>query len=217
MTSGRPLPSEPAARRGRGRPRGPAGSADTRARIVSAAGDLFAERGYQATPMSAVADAAGLSQTGVTHHFPDRAGLLAAVLERRDVRDVEGLSARRGRPARGWEVLDDMVELARLNTGRAGIVRLYASLSGEAIDPGHPGHAWLGRHLDDGVAAVESALGQAVEDGTARPGVPAATVARQLVALMDGLQVQWLLAPADVDMAGVVAAYVETVRHRWSR
>jgi AcrR family transcriptional regulator len=184
---------------------------------VAAAADLFAERGYQATPMSAVADAAGLSQSGVVHHFPDRAALLAAVLERRDVRDVAGLSARRGRPARGWEVLDDMVELARLNSGRQGIVRLYTSLSGEAVDPAHPGHRWLRRHLDDAVAAVESALREAVEDGTAHPDVPATTVGRQLVALMDGLQVQWLMTPEEVDMAGAVAAHVDTVRERWGR
>jgi hypothetical protein len=67
------------------------------------------------------------------------------------------------------------------------------------------------------VAATESALREAVEDGTAGPDVPAATIARQLVALMDGLQVQWLMAPDDVDMAQAVQAHVDTVRARWSR
>jgi AcrR family transcriptional regulator len=209
--------SEPIPRRGRGRPRGPNASSGTRERIVAAAAHLFAERGYHATPMSAVADAAGLSQTGVVHHFPDKAELLAAVLERRDVRDVAGLSARRGRAPRGWEVLDDMVELVRLNAGRAGIVRLYTSLAGEAVDPAHPGHPWLRHHLDDAVTTIESALRQAVEDGEADEQVPATAIARQLVALMDGLQVQWLMTPDEVDMAGAVAAHVDTVRERWGR
>ena len=42
-------------------------------------------------------------------------------------------------------------------------------------------------------------------------------LARQAVALMDGLQLQWLMRPDEVDMAADFAAWVETVRHRWGR
>ena len=34
---------------------------------------------------------------------------------------------------------------------------------------------------------------------------------------MDGLQVQWLMAPDDVDMAQAVQAQVDTLRARWGR
>src|SRR5688500_16825302 len=124
-------PKRGAARRGRGRPRGAAGRGETRERIVDAAAELFAERGFHATPMTGIAEASGLSQTGLLHHFPSKEDLLAAVLERRDTRDVEDLSARRAAPARGWEVYDDMVELVRLNAEREALVRLFTNLAGE--------------------------------------------------------------------------------------
>ncbi|NYG06960.1 AcrR family transcriptional regulator [Phycicoccus badiiscoriae] len=206
----------PATRRGRGRPRGAAGTGGTRERIVAAAADLFAERGFHATPMTALAAAAGLSQTGLLHHFPTKEDLLAAVLEQRDLRDLASLSARRGAPARGWEVFDDMVELVRLNAGREAMVRLFTTLAGEAVDPAHPGHDWLRRHHAGAVDSLTSALTDAVADGTAAPGIPAGTIARQLVALMDGLQLQWLMAPDEVDMAADVATQVAALKDRWA-
>ena len=33
---------------------------------------------------------------------------------------------------------------------------------------------------------------------------------------MDGLQLQWLMAPDDVDMAADVAAHLAAVRDRWA-
>ena len=209
--------AEPA-RRGRGRPRGPGSEATaaTRERIVSAAAELFAERGFHATPMTAVAEASGLSQSGLLHHFPSKEGLLTEVLRARDVRDLAMLATGRDRAPRGWEVWDDMTRLVRLNSDREAIVRLFTSLAGEAVDPDHPGHGWLGEHHRSAVDALTVALREAVADGTADPAVPAQSLARQAVALMDGLQVQWLMRPDDVDMAGDFAAFVEGVRTRWT-
>ena len=206
------------ARRGRGRPRGPGteATAATRERIVSAAAELFAERGFHATPMTAVAEASGLSQSGLLHHFPSKEGLLAEVLRARDVRDLATLATGRDRAPRGWEVWDDMTRLVRLNSDREGLVRLFTSLAGEAVEPDHPGHGWLGEHHRSAVEALAVALREAVADGTADPAVPADSLARQAVALMDGLQVQWLMRPDEVDMAGDFAAFVEGVRTRWT-
>lgn len=212
--SASPAASRP--RRGRGRPRGGGAPVATRERIVAAASELFAERGFHATPMTAVAEAAGLSQTGLLHHFPSKELLLAEVLEQRDIRDLAALSQRHDGAARGWQVLDDMVDLVRTNAGREGFVRLFTSLAGEAVDPTHPGHEWLGRHHAAAVSALTAALHDAVADGEADPAVPAEAVARQLVALMDGLQLQWLM-DGDVDMGELVAGYVDTVRARWGR
>jgi AcrR family transcriptional regulator len=206
------------ARRGRGRPRGPGSEATaaTRQQIVAAAAELFAERGFQATPMTAVAEASGLSQSGLLHHFPTKEGLLAEVLRERDVRDLATLASAREHAPRGWEVWDDMATLVRLNSDREAIVRLFTSLAGEAVDPDHPGHGWLGEHHRSAVDALTRALHEAVADGTADAAVPAESLARQAVALMDGLQVQWLMRPDEVDMAGDFAAFVEGVRTRWT-
>ena len=213
-SAGGPSAAEP--RRGRGRPPA-AATRQTRERIVDAAAELFAERGFHATAMTAVAEAAGLSQTGLLHHFPAKEELLAAVLERRDLRDLQTLAARHDQPPRGWEVWDDMVALVDLNGGREGLVRLFTSLSGEAVDPAHPGHDWLAAHHRSAVASLADALRQAVRDGSADAAVPAEQLARQAVALMDGLQVQWLMDPGAVDMAADFSAWVDAVRDRWGR
>lgn len=201
----------PRRRRGRGRPRGASGS-QTRERILAAAADVFAETGYRATTMMAVADAAGLSQTGLAHHFPDKELLLAAVLDRRDRLDAEALGPFAGR---GWDGFDRLLRLVEHNTGQPRIVRLFTALEGEAVDATHPAHAWLAEHHQRVVDRVEQALAEAVEDGEARPDVPVARVARLTIAVMDGLQVQWLMDPEGVDMVGDFAAYLVALKARW--
>ena len=42
-------------------------------------------------------------------------------------------------------------------------------------------------------------------------------IARVTLAVMDGLQIQWLMDPGEVDMAADFAAFVRTVRERWER
>jgi AcrR family transcriptional regulator len=200
------------ARRGRGRPRG-SDAAETRERILAAAADLFAEAGYRATSMVSVAEAAGLSQTGLLHHFPSKELLLAGVLARRDEQDMAALGD--DREPRGWEVLDALVRLVEHNTGREPFVRLFTAMAGEAIDADHPGHDWLRQHHRAAAEMLVSGLRQAQADGTCAPDAPVERIARVTLAVMDGLQIQWLMDPEGEDMAADFAAFARTVRERW--
>ena len=47
-------------------------------------------------------------------------------------------------------------------------------------------------------------------------GIPAMLVALAATGVLRGLQVQWLMRPHDVDMAGDFATFVEGVRTRWT-
>ena len=201
------------ARRGRGRPRG-SDTAETRERILAAAADLFAETGYRATSMVSVAEASGLSQTGLLHHFPSKELLLAGVLARRDEQDLAALGA--SEEPHGWEVLDLLVRLVERNTRREPFVRLFTAMAGEAIDAGHPGHEWLRTHHHLAAGMIVTGLQQAQADGTCAPDAPVERIARVALAVMDGLQIQWLMDPEGVDMAGDFAAFVRTVRERWA-
>ncbi len=201
-----------APRRRPGRPRGGDGG-DTREKVLSAAAALFAEQGYRATSMVAVAEQAGLSQTGLLHHFPSKELLLAGVLQRRDEQDRAAVGVEQD--ARGWEVLDQLVRLVEHNTTREPFVRLFTAMAGEAIDAGHPGHEWLRSHHREAGEMITTALRQAQEEGTCAPEAPVERIARVTLAVMDGLQIQWLMDPEGVDMAGDFAAFVRTVRERW--
>ena len=63
-------------------PRGrrPAGGSDTRAAILTAAGGLFAEVGFERTTMREVATRAGVDPALIHHYFVNKDGLLAAAL-----------------------------------------------------------------------------------------------------------------------------------------
>lgn len=90
-----------------------------------------------------------------------------------------------------------------------GLVRLFTVVSGEAVTVGHPAHAWaVGRYR--GLQAwLSRALDGGIADGTIAAGLDTAAVARQVSAMMDGLQLQWLLDPEHVDMAALFRAYID--------
>jgi TetR/AcrR family transcriptional repressor of mexJK operon len=67
--------------RPRGRPKEPA----LRQRILEAAGDLFAVAGYHATAMDAIARRAEVSNRTVYSHFPNKEGVLWAVIDQEDL------------------------------------------------------------------------------------------------------------------------------------
>ena len=55
---------------------------DTRRRLLAAAGEVFADRGYHAATIQEITDRAGASLASVNYHFGDKAELYAAVLRR---------------------------------------------------------------------------------------------------------------------------------------
>ncbi|MFP3465890.1 TetR family transcriptional regulator [Leifsonia sp. SIMBA_070] len=73
--------SELAERRRPGRPRKQRGEGSARAGILHAAADEFAERGYEAASLRAIARRAGVDSALVHHYFDGKADLFAATLE----------------------------------------------------------------------------------------------------------------------------------------
>jgi AcrR family transcriptional regulator len=56
-------------------------SEETRIKILSGAQDLFAQRGYDATGIMDICDAAGVSKGAFYHHFPSKQAIFMALLE----------------------------------------------------------------------------------------------------------------------------------------
>jgi AcrR family transcriptional regulator len=65
----------------------------TRRKLLGVARALFAERGYDATPVEAILARTGLSKGAFYHHFPDKRELLAAVYEELEQELVAMLAA----------------------------------------------------------------------------------------------------------------------------
>jgi AcrR family transcriptional regulator len=176
-----------------------------RREILDQAMALFGEAGYRGTSLREIAARCGLSHTGLLHHFPTKQSLLLAVLEHRDEVDSARLSA----GGTGLAVLRGLVDIAALNTTRPGIVELFAVLLAEATTADHPAHDYFVHRYQATVRAVERAYQQVHADGVLRPGIQAGPAARQFIALMDGLQIQWLLSDRQIDMAAVLHAHLQ--------
>ncbi|WP_406145756.1 TetR/AcrR family transcriptional regulator [Streptomyces sp. NBC_01012] len=174
--------------------------------ILEQAMSLFGEAGYRGASLRVIATRSGISHTGLLHHFPTKEALLLAVLEHRD--DVDDAWLSRGGPV-GVELLRRFVELAALNAARRGIVELFSVVSAEATAADHPAHGYFVRRYENSVAGAVLAYEEARVEGALRAGIDPGDAGRQLIALMDGLQVQWLLGDGATDMAGVLRAHVE--------
>ncbi|KUL34196.1 TetR family transcriptional regulator [Streptomyces sp. NRRL F-4489] len=166
--------------------------AERRAAILEAAMELIAERGYRRTSLAAVAERAGLSQQGLLHHFPTKELLLIGVLEARDRWDAAAAASG------AWRT-GTLAQLVDYNAARPGIVQAYTVLSADSVTEDHPARGFFEARF----RAVREALSDALraEFGPSLPGgLTPERAAPLLVAVMDGLQLQWLLDPDQVDM-----------------
>jgi AcrR family transcriptional regulator len=169
-----------------------------RQEILRIAMDTFAARGYNNASLQEIADRAGVTQAGVLHYFRSKAQLLTSVLDLRDATDIEQLGPER---PRGLAFLRHLVDTVRRNTEREGIVRLYAVLSAESVTEGHPAQDYFRCRYTGLRPMVIEALAEASELGETRADLNLEDAANAIIAVMDGLQIQWLLAPDSVDMA----------------
>jgi len=187
------------------KPRGEyAKSEATRQAILDAALEVFAESGFRAGSLREIAQRVGMSEAGLLHHFPRKSALLLAVLDHRDeaARAVVDFDL-----TDGAATLHGLVELAALNASMPGVVELFCTLSAEATSPTHPAHEYFQNRYLYVRTRITDAFERLRVAGRLVEGVDPARAAVATTALMDGLQVQWLLDPSSTDMAHDLAAH----------
>ena len=179
------------------RKRGPyAKTANRRRSILEAATKVFAERGYQASSLREVATAAGISLSNLVHHFGSKEEILLAVLRQRD---DDGTRASMSKTAD--DLYRQILDQAKTNETRSVLTALFAVLSAESTTLGHPARDYFFaryRRVREDYVQVFSKL---QEQGRLREGVDPQKAAASVVALWDGLQLQWLLDPEQVSVA----------------
>lgn len=169
-------------------PRGPyAKGTERREQILRIALEVFTEGGYHGSSVKEIARRVGVTESTLFHYFGSKQAMLAAVLAARDERTAALLGAD--------DPLPGLLEVARRNARTPDLVRLYATTAAEATEPGHAAHEWV----RDRYAQVCADIADRLADRLG-PDTDPAWAARILVAVMDGLQIQWLLDDR-VDMA----------------
>jgi hypothetical protein len=79
-----------------------------------------------------------------------------------------------------------------------GLVQLFVTLSAEATDPDHPAHEFFVARYEEVTRYFVDQLASAREAGQVSADADLTAAAQQLIAVMDGLQVQYLLTKADM-------------------
>ncbi|MER6187589.1 TetR family transcriptional regulator C-terminal domain-containing protein [Streptomyces sp. NPDC001652] len=103
----------------------------------------------------------------------------------------------------------NLVRLHEHNAARLGRTRMFNVLLAEAGDVGHPAHAYFARRYAELVEVMSAAFRHAVQSGELRPGTDVVALAEGTAAVMDGLQLQWVLDPKGFDMVGRFRQYAD--------
>lgn len=156
-----------------------------RSEILHAALEIFAAEGYRGTSLRKVAAKCSLSLPGLMHYFDSKEDLLTQVLRMRDetarARQVERADPHAYR------------EIIREGAKTPGLVELFVSMAAAASDPAHPAHA----HFAERYPVLRERVANFVRDGIAEgrisTGVPPERLAVLLIAVADGIQLQWLI------------------------
>jgi AcrR family transcriptional regulator len=181
-----------------------------RQQIIAAAFTAFGTVGYRTASLVQIAADCGVSRAGLLHHFPTKEALLEAVLKERDRLDYDEFFAG-GTSDDGLDYLSRTIRVVEHNAANPGIVSLFAVLSSEATDPSHPAHEYFRERYERSRGWMRRAFADLDARGMLRSDVAVEGLEVAVYALLDGLQVQWLLAPSEVDMPAQLRAWLADI------
>lgn len=157
--------------------------------------------GYRAASLTAIAERAGITQSGLLHHYPTKDLLLEAVLSERFTEDADWLdemaSTTSSIPLAGYR------DLAERNAQNLTWVRLLTILAAEGLTEDHPSHPAMASRYERVRARLRSRIDQQIESGVLREDLDRDLLTCIMIAAMDGLQLQWLYNP-NVDMGAAM-------------
>src|SRR5258708_26103709 len=172
----------------------------SRRRLIDAASELFAERGYRDAGVQAIGEAAGISRGSIFWHFGSKEGLLWAVVQRAFARwEAETLVPAVG-GARGEEAIGRALRAhRRFLADDEGTMRLLFVLMFEALGP-RPELTGEFARLHSNLRALATPwLHEAAARGDLRPGVDPRSIVTLIIRALGGIVYQHLLDPDGLD------------------
>ncbi|MWB97856.1 TetR/AcrR family transcriptional regulator [Agromyces seonyuensis] len=177
-----------------------------RARIVADAAARFARTGYYGASLRELAADAGIPKSTLLHHFRSKEALLTAVLESRDRDIVEDAGSETATAREAFARIRPSAEHAQQERG--GLIRLYVLMAAESTSAEHPAHAYFERRFASSLDFFGSLFDRvAAEDGL---DLDSDFEALRLVALWEGLQLQWCYDPA-LDVGALLELHLGVV------
>jgi AcrR family transcriptional regulator len=169
-----------------------------RQQILDAAVELFAEKGYRGSGLAALGERVGMTPTGLLYYFGTKKRLLLEVVAERDRVDaLENLT------------LDSLRDMGRHNVETSLLTRLYAVLCAESFDPGDPLHYFFVDRYQAARDLVAEILENERQVGRIRQDTDIEQIAHEIIGVLMGLEIQWLVDPEHVDLAQRIKTYIE--------
>ena len=159
---------------------------DRKQRILEAAQRLLTRNGWRNTTLSQIAKEAGVSAAGLLHHFESKEQLLHAVVDARDADDDAHAD-------RSGDLLEEIARAGERAERAPELVGTYSVLLVENLMPDAPLHDRLLARQQAAIQIVTSLIRRGQESGRYRNDFDAATKAVQIVSLVNGLEISWLL------------------------
>lgn len=187
----------------------------SREKIIEAATELFGKQGYRGAKMTDIAKVAQLTGPGLLHHFPSKTHLLMAVLAERDRTDKARFDILHSKEA--GEPLTTFAQLMAHNATVPGLVQLFTTLVAESIQPDQPGHDHFAKRYKSLRADTVKVLRRSQARGEIRTDISAEDLSVMIIALMDGLQIQWLYERKRIDLTRTFIAFIGLLKGELSR
>lgn len=192
-------PPRPRPARRPGRPRRAQAEA-TRERILAAAIELIAERGFAATSIDQLCQRAGVVRTAIYWHFGAKEGLVVPVIERVAaswIEEIQGAVYRAGDPLAR---LDRFVAgLRRLVVERPHLIRLLLAVALERADQDPATREALRAIFERAQAAIV----QGIDDSLGAPWPESGLAARTALAFLSHAIAHQLVDPRPAEVARI--------------
>jgi len=182
----------------------------TRERIKRAARSLFAEKGFAAVTVDAIAAAAEANKAMLYYHFGSKEGLYLAVINE----DLEDVSARIGAALSQGGTASDMIRsfLAAYVREIEANPELFTIVFRELTGLGDKGEWSVPRHYTDAIQALTQILQYGISQGEFRPLDPD-IAAHALFGMVNTFFIQAAITKCEFPVDRIIACTVDLFLH----
>jgi AcrR family transcriptional regulator len=181
---------------------------DRKQRILTAAQRLLTRNGWRNTTLAQIAKEAGVSAAGLLHHFESKEQLLHAVVDARDL-DDDAHADRTG------NLLEQIARVGERVDRAPELVGTYSVLLVENLMPDAPLHDRLLHRQRAAVDIVTDLIRRGQLSGQFRNDFDPALKAVQIVSLVNGLEISWLLDPS-IPLQEALQEYARSLAREFS-
>ncbi|MBI3217212.1 MAG: TetR/AcrR family transcriptional regulator [Mycobacterium sp.] len=181
---------------------------DRKQRILTAAQRLLTRNGWRNTTLAQIAKEAGVSAAGLLHHFESKEQLLHAVVDARDLDDDSHAD-------RNGDLLEQIARVGERVDRAPELVGTYSVLLVENLMPDAPLHDRLLSRQRAAVDIVTDLIRRGQMSGRYRNDFDPALKAVQIVSLVNGMEISWLLDPS-IPLQEALQEYARSLAREFS-